>query len=281
MKQFATLTLIGKDKSGVVASVTQYLFETGGNIEGLEEAVSRGEFSMTLQASWPEKGFDQDEFRKGIRKLAKSLGMELTLHFTSEHNRQRMAILVTRETHVFEALIAESKKKTFRAEPVVVIGNRKEFAELAKNAGLAFHHVDFVKRPESEAKVLKLLQEYEVDFLTLARFMKIFSPNFVWRWKNKIINIHPSLLPAFPGAQAYRQAYEKGVKIVGVTAHFATADLDQGPIICQDCFQVKPDETLPSIVKRGQALEAKCLVRAVNLFLKKSLDVHWGRVYGV
>jgi formyltetrahydrofolate deformylase len=109
--------------------------------------------------------------------------------------------------------------------------------------------------------------------------MKILSPNFVWRWKNKIINIHPSLLPAFPGANAYRQAYERGVKIIGVTAHFVTPHLDEGPIIAQEMFKVKSNESLAGIVRRGQALETKCVLAAVRAYLTKRLDVHWGRVY--
>jgi formyltetrahydrofolate deformylase len=109
--------------------------------------------------------------------------------------------------------------------------------------------------------------------------MKILSPNFVWRWKNKIINIHPSLLPAFPGANAYRQAYERGVKVVGVTAHFVTPNLDEGPIITQEALLVRSDESLASIVKRGQKLETKCVLRAVRAYVTKRLDVHWGRVY--
>jgi formyltetrahydrofolate deformylase len=109
--------------------------------------------------------------------------------------------------------------------------------------------------------------------------MKILSPNFVWRWKNKIINIHPSLLPAFPGANAYRQAYERGVKVVGVTAHFVTPNLDEGPIIAQEVLRLRSNEALASIVKRGQSLETKCVLRAVRAYVTKRLDVHWGRVY--
>ena len=110
--------------------------------------------------------------------------------------------------------------------------------------------------------------------------MKILSPNFVWRWKNKIINIHPSLLPAFPGASAYRQAFEKGVRVFGVTSHLVTPQLDEGPILVQESATVEWGEPLPSLVKRGQALEAKCLVRAVKLYLTKKLDIYWGRVHG-
>jgi formyltetrahydrofolate deformylase len=108
--------------------------------------------------------------------------------------------------------------------------------------------------------------------------MKILSPNFVWRYKNKIINIHPSLLPSFPGPQAYRQAYEHGVKILGVTAHFVSMHLDEGPIIAQDCLRVRPDMTLAEVVVAGQRLEARVLVKAVKLYLAKRLDVYWGIV---
>ena len=108
--------------------------------------------------------------------------------------------------------------------------------------------------------------------------MKILSPNVVWRFKNKIINIHPSLLPSFPGAQAYRQAYEHGVKIAGVTAHFVSMHLDEGPIIAQGSFDISPDMTLREIVAAGQSLESNVLVKAIKLYLSKRLDVYWGTV---
>ncbi len=279
MKIYATLTLIGADKSGVIARVTQFLFQHQANIEGLEEQVSRGEFSMTLQASWEEQAFDRPGVERGLKALAKDLGMDINIHVSRPKSKMRLGILVTRETHVFEALIAACQKKKLKAEPVVVISNRKDLQPLAESVGLPFYFVDYRDRAKAEKKILKLAADYEVDFMVLARFMKILSPNFVWRWKNRIINIHPSLLPAFPGASAYRQAYEKGVKVVGVTAHFVTPDLDQGPIISQDCFRLKGNESLKEIVQRGQACEAKCLVSAVAKFLKNRLDVHWGKVY--
>src|SRR5262249_12688364 len=134
---------------------------------------------------------------------------------------------------------------------------------------------------KAERRALAILEEHGVDFVVLARFMKILSPNFVWRYKNKIINIHPSLLPSFPGPQAYRQAYEQGVKIIGVSPHFVTMNLDEGPIIAQDCFAVRPGMGLHQIVARGQQLEASTLVKAVKLYLEKRLDVHWGIVQEV
>jgi formyltetrahydrofolate deformylase len=276
-KHVATLTLIGQDQAGVIARITQLLFQVGANIEALEEQVTRGQFSMTLQASWTPAKFDRPRIQHEIRQTAEALGMEAKLHFAPV-GRQRLAILVTKEPHVLEGLLAKSPA-ALGAQPVVVIGNRPVLGDLASAKGLPFHHVSFDDRVRAERQVLQLLDKYEADFVVLARFMKILSPNFVWRWKNKIINIHPSLLPAFPGANAYRQAYERGVKLVGVTAHFVTPNLDEGPIIEQEVLRVRGNEPLASIVRRGQQLETKCILRAVRTYLTKRLDVHWGRVY--
>jgi formyltetrahydrofolate deformylase len=276
-RHFASLTLIGHDKAGVIARITQLLFQVGANIESLEEQVTRGQFSMTLQASWPAAKFDRPQIEREVGRAARELGMEARLHFAPT-GPQRLAILVTREAHVLEGLLAKSAAR-LGCRPVVVIGSRPTLAPLARARGLPFHHVPFDDRARAEKETLALLEKYEADFIVLARFMKILSPNFVWRWKNKIINIHPSLLPAFPGANAYRQAYERGVKVIGVTAHFVTPNLDEGPIIAQEALRVKPREPLAGIVRRGQALETKCVLRAVRIFLTRRLDVHWGRVY--
>jgi formyltetrahydrofolate deformylase len=279
MKTFATITVIGRDKTGVIARVTNFLFEQKANIEALEEQVTRGQFSMTLQASWKRGELNGNALESGLLKLAKDLGMEIKLRFTDPRQRQRMAILVTKETHCFEAMMAAFKRGQFKqAEPVVVVGNRTDLKSLAEKYKLPFVHVPWNERAEAEAKFLALLEEHHVDFIVLARFMKILSPNVVWRFKNKIINIHPSLLPSFPGAQAYRQAYEHGVKIAGVTAHFVSMHLDEGPIISQGSFEINPAMTLKDIVAAGQALESKVLVKAIKLYLSKRLDVYWGTV---
>ena len=286
-KLFATLTLIGPDRKGVVARFTQLLFRLGANIEGLEEQVSRSQFSMALLASWEKKGTDPAAISAALQAEAREVGLECALRF-DHAGPQRCALLVTKEPHVLEAFLAamgkgKGKKKSkfsLPAQPAVIIGNRADLRPLAEEAGVPFHLVDYKDRNRAESEILQLLARYEVEFIVLARFMKILSPNFVWRWKNKIINIHPSLLPAFPGASAYRQAFEKGVKIFGVTAHFVTPQLDEGPIIAQESAQVHPGEPLASIVKRGQELEAKCLLRAVKIYLTKKLDIHWGRVHG-
>lgn len=278
MKKFATVTVIGRDKTGVVARVTNFLFHNNANIEAMEEQVTRGQFSMVLQASWaaPVK---EEVLTEGFANIARELEMEIRLRFTEPTRKQRMALMVTREPHCLEAILREIQKgRLSKAEPVVVIGNRKDLESNVKEAGLPFVHIPWEDRTKAEVAALNVLDEYSADFVVLARFMKILSPNFVWRYKNKIINIHPSLLPSFPGPQAYRQAYEQGVKIIGVTSHFVTVNLDEGPIIAQDCFRVRPHMNLKQILREGQRLEALTLLKAVKLYLAKRLDVYWGTV---
>ena len=279
MQKFATITVIGKDKTGVIACVTNFLFEQKANIEALEEAVTRGHFSMVIQASWKGAQLKPSPLRKGLKILANDLGMEIKLRLTEPGRKQRAAIMVTREPACLEALLAAfNKGQLKKAEPVIVIGNRPDLESLAKRYKIPFEHIPWNDRKRGEKRVLELLDKHEVDFIVLARFMKILSPDFVWRYKNKIINIHPSLLPSFPGPQAYRQAYEHGVKIVGVTAHFVSMHLDEGPVIAQESFHVKPSWSLKQIVTEGQKHEAKALVKAVKLYLTKRLDVYWGTV---
>ncbi len=277
MRRFATVTVIGRDRSGVIARVTQFLFQQHANIEAMEEQVTRGQFSMTLQASWRPTQFQPQLLQQGLKRLGRALGMEITFRHTDPGRRRRMAIMVTREPHCLEAILA-AKSVMAQCEPVVVMGNHGDLEPVARNAGLPFVHVPWTDRVRAEKRALAALERHEADFVVLARFMKILSPDFVWRYKNRIINIHPSLLPSFPGPQAYRQAYEHGVKIVGVTAHFVSMHLDEGPIIAQDTFRVRPGLSLQEIIAQGQKLEARTLVRAVRLFLTRRLDVHWGVV---
>ena len=278
MKQFATITVIGRDKTGVIARVTSYLFEQKANVEALEEQVTRGQFSMTIQASWKPGQLNAETVRGGLDRLAEALGMEIKLRFTEPHRRQRMAIMVTHESQCLEGLLASARSGRLNAERALVLSNRRDLEPTARSDGVPFLVIPWENRANAENRALRVLDDYEIDFIVLARFMKILSPNFVWRYKNKIINIHPSLLPSFPGPQAYRQAYEQGVKIIGVTSHFVTMRLDEGPIIAQGSFNVRPDWALKEIVAAGQRLETKVLLKAVQLYLAKRLDVYWGIV---
>ena len=278
MKIFAAITVIGRDQTGVVARVTGFLFEQKANIEGLEEKVTRGQFGMTIQASWRAGECNEAAVRGGLAALARALDMEIKIRFLEPRRRQRFAIMITREPHCFEAIMRACRSGRLRADPVLVTGNRPELETTVRKHRLPFAHVRWTDRARAEARTLRLLENHQIDFVVLARFMKILSPNFVWRYKNKIINIHPSLLPSFPGPQAYRQAYEHGVKIVGVTAHFVSMHLDEGPIIAQGSFAVRSGMSLQAIVDAGQELEASVLVKAIRLYLTRRLDVYWGTV---
>jgi formyltetrahydrofolate deformylase len=279
MNRFATITVIGRDKTGVVARITSFLFEQKANIEALEEQVTRGQFSMTVQVSWRNGQLERPAVIRGLEALARDLEMEIKVRFTEPGRRQRMALMVTKEPHCLQKLLdAIASGRLKKAEAAVIISNRRDLEPLARKARLPFVHIAWEDRLKGEVAALKALDEYEIDFVVLARFMKILSPNFVWRYKNKIINIHPSLLPSFPGPQAYRQAYEQGVKIIGVSSHFVTMNLDEGPIIAQDCFHVRPQMSLKEIVGAGQRLEAETLLKAVKLYLDNRLDVFWGVV---
>ncbi|NDH86982.1 formyl transferase, partial [bacterium] len=261
---------------------TQHLFRMGANIESLEEQVARGKFRMTLLASWPVSKLDDHRIRADLGSLAQHLKMKLTLRMSDgTRTRRRLAILVSKETHAAEAILRAWKSHRLAAQPVLLAGNHPQLRSLARRYRLPFASIDYRDRQKAETSLQSHLEKADVELIVLARFMKILSPDFVWHWKNRILNIHPSLLPAFPGAAAYRQAYDKGVKILGVTAHFVTPDLDQGPILCQDALRLRPNEPLPSIIARGQKLEASCLLRALKLCLSRQLDIHWGRVHGV
>ena len=160
----------------------------------------------------------------------------------------------------------------------IIIASDEKLKDIADSYSIPFFYIEHNDQNKAEDKILQLLEQFDIDLIVLARYMRILTPNFVWRYPNRIINIHPSLLPAFPGALAYVQAYERGAKIIGCTAHFVTEDLDQGPIIIQEAFKVLSDDTLETIKEKGKSIESKALMEAVELFLKDKLEVYWGKV---
>ncbi|MEA3199005.1 MAG: formyltetrahydrofolate deformylase [Thermoplasmata archaeon] len=277
MPRVVNLTVTGADRTGVVARFTSFLFERGANIEALEERVRRGEFHMLVQASFAK--LDEKALRRDLAAVGKSLGMDVRVQVHDPKAKRKVALLVTKESHAPEAVLDAVGADRLRMEPTLVLSNRKDLAPLAAQRGLPFHHVPWTKPALGEQRALKILDKAEVDLLVLARFMRILSPSFVWRYPNRIVNVHPSLLPAFPGASAYRQAWEHGVRVAGATAHFVTPDLDQGPILAQRAFPVRRGETVEEIRAKGQKAESEALVEALEMVLHDDLDVHWGRVW--
>lgn len=271
------ITIVGKDHEGVVAGFTNFIFQNGGNIEKINQNVIKSLFGMYLEASFTKK-IDIVKFNQEAEKLAKSLRMEVNIHYEVS-KRKRVAVLVTKEPHCLEAILDARTKRHLKGEIAVIIGTENTLSKLAKKAKIPFVLVNEKDQTSAEEKIILISKKYNVDLIVLARYMRILSPNFVWRYPNRIINIHPSLLPAFPGAFAYVQAYERGAKIVGCTAHYVTEDLDQGPIIFQDAFAIDEDETLESLKRKGQRLEARTLLEAVKMHLDGRLEVYWGKVH--
>ena len=276
-KTIVELVVVGKDHEGVVAGFTNFIFQNNGNIEKINQNVVKGLFGMYLEASFVKK-IDFTKFNNEAENLAKKLKMEVNIHYEVS-KRKRVAVFVTKEPHCLEAILDARRKGKIRGEIVVLIGTEDTLSSLAKREKIPFVLIDDKDQLKAEEKIISTLKKFEVDLIVLARYMRILSPNFVWRYPNRIINIHPSLLPAFPGAFAYVQAYERGAKIVGCTAHYVTEDLDQGPIIFQDAFAIDENETLESLKKKGQKLEATTLLEAVKMHLDGRLEVYWGKVH--
>ena len=274
-KTIVGITVVGKDREGIVAQFTNFVFQKHGNIEKVNQNVIKGLFGMYLEVSFTSK-INFKKLDSELQKLGKKIRMEVSTH--SETNSEKnIAIFVTKEDHCLKEIL--SARRTVKGKISVIVGTEKALAPLAKKAKIPFVIVNDRNQEKAEEKLLKLCKKFEVDVIVLARYMRILTPNFVWRYPDRIINIHPSLLPAFPGSLAYAQAFERGTKIIGVTSHYVTENLDQGPIIFQDSFKVTPEDTLESIKKNGQKLEATTLLKAAKMHLDNKLEVRWRKVH--
>jgi len=269
------ITVVGKDREGVVAAFTNLIFQKQGNIEKINQNVIKGLFGMHLEASF-SKEIDVKKFDKELQDLGKEFTMEVSVYHEINSDKN-IAVFVTKEAHCLESLIAA--RNQLKGSISVIVGTEKTLEPMARKAGIPFVLVDDKDQQKAEDHLIEVSRKYDIDLVVLARYMRIMNPNFVWRYPHRIINIHPSLLPAFPGASAYAQAFERGAKIVGVTAHYVTEELDQGPIIFQDSFNVDSSDTLDTIKKKGQKLEAATLLKAVKMHLEGKLEVSWRKVY--
>ena len=274
-KTVVGITVVGKDREGIVATFTNFAFSKGGNIEKVNQNVIKSLFGMYLEVSF-SKIVDVKKFDTEIQSLAKKEKMDVSTHHET-NSQKNIAILVTKEPLCLQTFLANTK--LLKGKISVIIGTEKTLEPLAKKAKIPFVVVNDKNQQKAEEKIIDICKKYNIDLISLARYMRILSPNFVWRYPNRIINIHPSLLPAFPGALAYAQAYERGTKIVGVTSHYVTENLDQGPIIFQDSFKVDPNDTLEKIKTKGQKLEAETLLKATKMHLENKLEVRWRKVH--
>lgn len=195
---------------------------------------------------------------------------------TQKSSKNRIAIMVSKHSHCLKTLLENFKAKTLGGELVLVISNHSDCELLVREFGIPFHHISFNlgNKDEIETMQLELLNSQQIDLVVLARYMQILSPNFVNAYSNRIINIHHSLLPAFPGANPYQQAFDRGVKMIGATSHYVTADLDQGPIIEQEAIHIAPNDTANDYMEKGRNIESVVLMRAVRWHLENRITMN-------
>ena len=271
----AVVSVVGRDQKGVVARVSTYLAGCNVNIEDTEQHVMEGLFVMTMQIDVSDIDCDLDDLAVGLREIGGELGMDISLRLASRPSEpKRIAVLVTKEPHCLEQLVRDHQAGLVNGEFVIVLSNHPDLEPLAKEAGIPFAWLPSTDKQAHFDFLLQRLAEATPDLVVLARYMQVLPPQMVERYPSRIINIHPSLLPYHPGPNAYRQAWQEGVRVSGCTSHFVTEQLDAGPVILQDVFQIKVGEdTLEQVKARGQALEGQVLSRAVQLFANNQLLV--------
>ena len=273
-KNLAVISVIGHDQKGVVARISTYLAGCNINIEDIEQRVMEGLFIMTMLVDLSDLSINLDELILGLKRIGEDIHMDVTIRLHGRKEPKRVAVLVSREPHCLERLIADRERGVLNGELAVVLSNHETLQPLAAAAGIPFFCFPSADKAAHEAFLLEKLKESQAELVVLARYMQIISPAVVERYHDRIINIHPSLLPYHPGASAYKQAYEEGVRVSGCTAHFVTEQLDQGPIILQDVFHIRVGEdSLDDVKVRGKELEAAVLSQAVQLFLNDQLVV--------
>ena len=279
-KVLAVVSVMGQDQKGVVARFATYLAEHGVNIEDLQQHVVRGLFIMEMLVDLSDLNLSLDELIPQLLDVGKSIGMEVRVTLASERRTRRIAVLVSREPHCLERIIDDAQRGLYhRAELDCVLANHEDLRPIAQAAGLRFEMKPALDKASHMQWLLRTLQQRQIDLVVLARYMQILSPEVVSAFRHRIINIHPSLLPHFPGPAPYRQAFEEGVRVTGCTAHYVTEALDEGPIILQDVFHIDVGgDTLEDVKRKGIELEASVLSRAVQYHLNDQLVVVDGRV---
>ena len=275
MRNRAVVSVIGRDQKGIVARVSTYLASCNTNIEDIEQRVMEGLFIMTMLVDLSDLSTTLDELVMGLRKIGEETGMEVTVRLAGgPPERKRVAVLVTKEPHCMAQLVRDRDAGDLNADLVVVLANHPDLEPLAREHGIPFSWAPSSDKPAHEEFLLKQLAAHKPDLVVLARYMQILTKRVIDRYPFRIINIHPSLLPYHPGPNAYKQAWEEGVRVSGCTAHFVTEQLDAGPVVLQDVFHIRVGEdSLDEVRERGQALEAKVLSQAVQLWANDQLVV--------
>ncbi len=271
----ATLLISCPDQTGLVAKIANFIYANGGNIIHADQHTDFSEDLFLMRIEWQLDGFNlpRDMIEPAFAAIAKPLKAKWSLHFSDF--LPKIAIWVTKQDHCLLDLLWRQHAKEIRAEIPLIISNHTDLYPIANQFGVEFYHtpVNNDNKIQQEARQLELLREYGIDLVVLAKYMQVLTGDFINFFPN-IINIHHSFLPAFAGANPYGRAYERGVKIIGATAHYITADLDEGPIIEQDVVRVSHRDEVSDLIRKGKDLERVVLARAVRLHLQNRVLVY-------
>jgi formyltetrahydrofolate deformylase len=276
----AILLIHCPDSKGIVAAVSEFIYKNNGNITFLDQHVDLSREVFFMRIEWELDQFIIPDEKIGEyfdTLIAKKYNMKWQLHFS--HEMPRMAIFVSKLPHCLYDILSRWKSDELKVEIPLIISNHADLEPVARQFGVDFHHFEINghnKRDQEQAQ-LELLAEHKVEFITLARYMQILSDEFVHHYQNRIINIHHSFLPAFPGARPYHSAFERGVKVIGATSHYVTEELDAGPIIAQDIIRVSHADSVADLVRKGRDLEKVILSRSIYHHLQRQILVYQNR----
>jgi formyltetrahydrofolate deformylase len=274
----ATLLISCPDCKGLVAKIANFIYANGGNIIHADQHTDFAAGLFLTRLEWQLEGFNlpRDLIAPAFNAIAQQLGAKWELHFSD--TIPRIAIWVSKQDHCLYDLILRHLNKEFAAEIPLIISNHPDLKVVAEQFKIDFHYIPVTKenKSEQETKQLEILHQYNIDLVVLAKYMQILSADFMTKFP-QVINIHHSFLPAFVGANPYHKAFERGVKIIGATAHYVTSDLDAGPIIEQDVVRVTHRDEVSDLVRKGKDLERVVLARAVRSHLLNRVLVYGNR----
>ncbi|HEY9617095.1 MAG TPA: formyltetrahydrofolate deformylase [Microcoleaceae cyanobacterium] len=274
----ATLLISCPDQRGLVAKFANFIYANGGNIIHADQHTDAAAGLFLTRLEWLLEGFNlpREIIGPAFNAIAQPLQANWQLHFSDA--MPRIAIWVSKQDHCLFDLLWRQRAKEFHADIPLIISNHPDLEAIAHQFGSDYHYIPMTKETKAaqEAKQLELLQQYKIDLVVMAKYMQVLSADFIRQFP-QVINIHHSFLPAFAGANPYHRAFERGVKIIGATAHYATADLDEGPIIEQDVVRVSHRDNVDDLIRKGKDLERVVLARAVRLHLQNRVLVYGNR----
>lgn len=262
------------DQKGLLAGITGFFSQREYNILHCQQYTDVLEGQYFMRVKLEDAGqLDQVALEQQFKRYADSLGLNWSVRYSAQP--YRVALLVTKASHCPYDLLLRELEGELSCDIPLIIGNHTDLEKMAKQFDKPFYHLPITKntKPQQEAQIKALLAEYQIDLVVMARYMQILSEQFVEEFSGRVINIHHGFLPAFQGAKPYHQAYDRGVKIIGATSHYATADLDEGPIIEQDIQRVKHDNSPEDLVMIGKDIERLVLARAVKAHIEHRIII--------